>query len=51
MLRDLPEVTNLVSSRVPAPNQIAAALPGTFAGGGGEGQRSPGSQEEPLLIL
>lgn len=40
MLRDLPEVTKLVSCSVPAQNQITAALPGTLAGGGGDGQRS-----------
>ncbi|XP_073735484.1 pleckstrin homology domain-containing family M member 3 isoform X4 [Callorhinus ursinus] len=49
-LRDLPEVTKLVSSRVvpppppppppPAQNQITAALPRTFALGGRDGQRS-----------
>lgn len=51
MLRDLPEVTKLVSSRVPAQNQITATFPSTFAIGGGDGQRSLDSKEEPFLIL
>ena len=51
LLRDLPEVANLVSSRVPAQNQITAIHPSTFAVGGGDGQRSLDSYEEPLPVL
>lgn len=39
LLRDLPEMTKLVSSSVPAQNQVTAAFPSTFAVGSGDGQR------------